>query len=40
LAIIGTPEASGDRTLADSVYERVLAKIVNGEIPVGGKLPT
>ncbi len=40
LAVIGTPEASGDRTLADSVYERVLAKIVNGEIPVGGKLPT
>lgn len=29
-----------DRTLSDRVYERVLAKIVNGEIPVGSKLPT
>ncbi|KFB08077.1 FadR/GntR family transcriptional regulator [Nitratireductor basaltis] len=39
-ALSGTPDGSGDRTLADSVYERVLAKIVNGETPVGGKLPT
>jgi GntR family transcriptional regulator, transcriptional repressor for pyruvate dehydrogenase complex len=29
-----------DRTLSDTVYEQILAKIVSGEIPVGGKLPT
>jgi len=29
-----------DRTLSDRVYERVLAMIVEGEIPVGAKLPT
>lgn len=40
IAIAGVQDGSGDRTLADSVYERVLAKIANGEIPVGGKLPT
>ncbi|GHA43919.1 GntR family transcriptional regulator [Amylibacter ulvae] len=29
-----------DRTLSDSVYERILAMIVSGEFPVGDKLPT
>lgn len=30
----------GERTLADQAYEQILAMIVRGEIPVGGKLPT
>lgn len=29
-----------DRTLSDRAYESILAMIVNGEIPVGDKLPT
>ncbi|MEO0975925.1 MAG: GntR family transcriptional regulator, partial [Pseudomonadota bacterium] len=29
-----------DRTLSDKVYESILAKIMDGDIPVGGKLPT
>lgn len=29
-----------DRTLADTVYENVLARIVRGDFPVGEKLPT
>lgn len=29
-----------DRTLSDQVYERILSKIVDGEISVGAKLPT
>ncbi|SOH93928.1 DNA-binding transcriptional regulator, FadR family [Monaibacterium marinum] len=29
-----------DRTLADQAYERILSMIVDGTIPVGGKLPT
>lgn len=29
-----------DRTLSDRVYESILGMIVNGEIPVGAKLPT
>ncbi len=29
-----------DRTLSDRAYETILAMIVNGEIPVGAKLPT
>ncbi len=31
---------SGDRTLADRVYEKILAMISSGEAPVGEKLPT
>ncbi len=37
---ISTDSPARDRTLSDSVYERVLAMIVDGEIPVGAKLPT
>ncbi|QDG76061.1 FadR/GntR family transcriptional regulator [Labrenzia sp. PHM005] len=29
-----------DRTLSDKAYENILAKIMDGDIPVGGKLPT
>lgn len=29
-----------DRTLSDRAYENILAKIMDGDIPVGGKLPT
>ncbi|CTQ55521.1 L-lactate utilization operon repressor [Roseibium album] len=29
-----------DRTLSDKAYESILAKIMDGDIPVGGKLPT
>ncbi|KZM50510.1 FadR/GntR family transcriptional regulator [Labrenzia sp. OB1] len=29
-----------DRTLSDRAYEKILAKIMDGDIPVGGKLPT
>jgi len=29
-----------DRSLSDSAYESILAKIMEGDIPVGGKLPT
>lgn len=29
-----------DRTLADHVYEKILAMISSGQIPVGAKLPT
>lgn len=47
-ALIGSLRSRGkrhereanERTLADSAYEQVLAKIVRGDIPVGGKLPT
>ncbi len=29
-----------DRSLSDQAYENILAKIMDGDIPVGGKLPT
>jgi len=29
-----------DRTLSDKVYESILAKIMDGDIPIGAKLPT
>lgn len=29
-----------DRTLSDRAYENILSKIMDGDIPVGGKLPT
>ncbi len=29
-----------DRTLSDKAYESILSKIMDGDIPVGGKLPT
>ncbi|MEP3428294.1 MAG: FadR/GntR family transcriptional regulator [Roseibium sp.] len=29
-----------DRTLSDRAYESILSKIMDGDIPVGGKLPT
>lgn len=46
LVAAGQPSAglaqkeASDRTLSDTVYEQVLARIARGEFPVGGKLPT
>lgn len=37
---IANERAPRDRTLSDRVYESVITKIVEGEIPVGSKLPT
>ncbi len=31
---------SGERTLADQAYERILSMIMDNTIPIGGKLPT
>lgn len=33
-------EGGGDRRLSDYVYERILSKIIDGDVVVGGKLPT
>ncbi len=36
----GNGKSGRDRTLSDRVYEKILALIAGGEIPVGAKLPT
>ncbi|MEO9530099.1 FadR/GntR family transcriptional regulator [Roseibium sp.] len=38
--IVKRGAAEKDRTLSDRAYESILAKIMDGDIPVGGKLPT
>jgi GntR family transcriptional regulator, transcriptional repressor for pyruvate dehydrogenase complex len=35
-----TSVAHRDRTLSDMIYEAILARIVDGEFAIGGKLPT
>lgn len=39
-ALSGAEKSKRDRTLSDRVYEKILAMIVSGEVPVGSKLPT
>lgn len=39
-ATSGSAKMGRDRTLSDRSYEKVIAMIVSGDIPVGAKLPT